>query len=98
MLPPFIEMGQLESHAISPIDPRWRASHSIIMSSSDHPPREKKLKLLLEREAEESEIQRHKWFESERAGKDVGYGYARIDWSIKHRKEWICRNVQERGR
>lgn len=40
--------------------------------------------------AENREILLHKWFESERMGRDVGYEYARVDWVLRHRKEW-CR-------
>jgi hypothetical protein len=40
---------------------------------------------------QEQEILKHKWFESERAGRDVGYAFARIDWSLKHRQRWMIR-------
>lgn len=35
-----------------------------------------------------NEVLRHKWFESERANKDVGFEYALIDWIVKHKAEW----------
>ncbi len=38
--------------------------------------------------AERDEIMRHKWYESERAGRDVGYEYARVDWMLRHRCDW----------
>jgi len=34
------------------------------------------------------EILRHKWFESERAGRDVGLEYALIDWVFKFKQAW----------
>lgn len=34
------------------------------------------------------EILKHKWYESERAGKDVGFEYALIDWSCRYRLNW----------
>lgn len=34
------------------------------------------------------EIERHKWYESEKVGHDVGYEFAMIDWFIKHKSEW----------
>lgn len=32
------------------------------------------------------EILKHKWIESEKQNKDVGFEYALIDWTKKHRK------------
>lgn len=34
------------------------------------------------------EILKHKWFESERAGKDVGFEYALVDWVVKFKQVW----------
>lgn len=34
------------------------------------------------------EILRHKWFESEKAGKDVGFEYALLDWNFKYKSGW----------
>ena len=44
--------------------------------------------LYREFQAERDEILRHKWYESEKAGYDVGFEYALTDWIIKHRAEW----------
>ncbi len=46
--------------------------------------------LLLYRElqAEYEEILRHKWFESEKAGHDIGFDLAMIDWRLKHYTLW----------
>jgi hypothetical protein len=38
--------------------------------------------------AQKEEILRHKWIESEKAGKDIGYDKALIDWVIKHKSKW----------
>ena len=38
--------------------------------------------------AERDEILRHKWIESEKAGKDIGFDAALIDWVTKHRAGW----------
>jgi hypothetical protein len=38
--------------------------------------------------AEREEILRHKWIESEKAGFDVGFEFALIDWNLKHRSAW----------
>lgn len=34
------------------------------------------------------EILRHKWFESEKAGKDVGFEFALLDWCFKFKNDW----------
>ena len=44
--------------------------------------------LYREFQAEREEILRHKWFESEKAGHDVGFEQALTDWIIKHRASW----------
>lgn len=38
--------------------------------------------------AEREEILRHKWLESEKAGYDVGFERALLDWIRNHRDEW----------
>lgn len=38
--------------------------------------------------AEREEILRHKWFESEKAGHDIGFERALLDWIVKHRSSW----------
>ena len=37
---------------------------------------------------EREEILKHKWIESEKAGKDVGFEWALLDWNLRHRSEW----------
>lgn len=38
--------------------------------------------------AEREEILRHKWLESEKAGKDIGFERALLDWIRQHRDAW----------
>ena len=38
--------------------------------------------------AEREEILRHKWLESEKAGHDIGFERALLDWIVKHRSNW----------
>ena len=38
--------------------------------------------------AEREEILKHKWIESEKAGSDIGFEKALIDWIQKHRTNW----------
>jgi hypothetical protein len=38
--------------------------------------------------AEREEILRHKWLESEKAGRDIGFEQALTDWIVKHRSKW----------
>lgn len=38
--------------------------------------------------AEREEILRHKWLESEKKGKDIGFERALLDWIRKHRETW----------
>ena len=37
---------------------------------------------------EREEILRHKWIESEKAGHDIGFEKALLDWIVKHRSSW----------
>jgi hypothetical protein len=38
--------------------------------------------------AERAEILRHKWIESERAGYDIGFERALMDWIVRYRSAW----------
>lgn len=38
--------------------------------------------------AEREEIMKHKWLESEKAGHDIGYDKALLDWIMNHREKW----------
>lgn len=35
------------------------------------------------------EVNKHKWYESERAGRDIGWAQALIDWTMKFKSKWI---------
>ncbi len=37
---------------------------------------------------ERKEILKHKWLESEKAGVDIGFEAALLDWIRNHRKQW----------
>jgi|GEM_PF-5961178 len=51
--------------------------------------------LFRELAAEREEILRHKWFESEKAGRDIGFEQALVNWILHHRAQWRAtrRNV-----
>jgi len=38
--------------------------------------------------AEREEILRHKWLESESAGRDIGFEAALVSWIVHHRAQW----------
>lgn len=38
--------------------------------------------------AEREEIMRHKWIESEKAGRDIGFNQALVNWLVHHRANW----------
>ena len=44
--------------------------------------------LYREFQAEYEEILRHKWYESEKMGHDIGFDLAQVDWRIKHGSQW----------
>ena len=45
--------------------------------------------------AEREEILKHKWIESEKAGTDIGFEKALLDWIVKHRSNWRERRMRE---
>ena len=45
--------------------------------------------------AEREEILVHKWLESEKAGHDIGFERALLDWIVKHRSAWREKRRQE---
>ena len=46
------------------------------------------LLLYKEAAAQKEEVMRHKWIESEKVGRDIGYDAALIDWVMKHKSKW----------
>ena len=45
--------------------------------------------------AEREEVLKHKWIESEKAGSDIGFEKALLDWIVKHRSSWRERRMRE---
>ena len=45
--------------------------------------------------AEREEILKHKWIESEKAGTDIGFEKALLDWIVKHRSSWREKRIKE---
>ena len=45
--------------------------------------------------AEREEILKHKWIESEKAGTDIGFEKALLDWIVKHRSNWRVKRQKE---
>ena len=45
--------------------------------------------------AEREEILKHKWIESEKAGSDIGFEKALLDWIVKHRSNWRDKRLKE---
>ncbi len=47
--------------------------------------------------AEREEILRHKWLESEKAGHDIGFERALLDWIVRHRSAWRASRQKTTG-
>jgi hypothetical protein len=47
--------------------------------------------------AEREEILKHKWIESEKAGHDIGFEKALLDWAVRHRSDWRGERERRRG-
>jgi len=50
---------------------------------------DKKRKVLLENTDVVKEIHRHLWFESEKAGRELGFEWAAEDWVKRFSKAWM---------
>ena len=48
--------------------------------------------------AEKEEIMKHKWYESQKAGRDIGWDNALISWVIHHRIQWRRERQQQAAR
>ncbi len=46
-------------------------------------------------QTDKSQFVKHKWIESEKAGKDIGFEKALLDWIVKHRSNWRDRRIKE---
>lgn len=40
------------------------------------------------------EVDKHKWYESEKAGSDVGFVWALIDWTVRFKSKWMIERKQ----
>jgi hypothetical protein len=60
------------------------------MTEGNHSPDQLLKNSILYKEflAEREEILRHKWIESEKAGHDIGFERALLDWVVRHRAQW----------
>ena len=45
--------------------------------------------------AEREEILRHKWIESEKAGHDIGFEKALLDWIVRFRSSWRAKRRED---
>ena len=45
--------------------------------------------------AQREEILKHKWYESEKAGHDIGFSHALIDWALKYKSKWIKKRKEQ---
>ncbi|MEP6673315.1 MAG: hypothetical protein ABJF10_29460 [Chthoniobacter sp.] len=57
--------------------------------TDDPPPLRKMSASYREFLLERNEILRHKWIESEKAGCDIGFEKALLEWVIRHRSAWL---------
>src|SRR4029077_11740830 len=48
--------------------------------------------------AEREEILRHKWIESEKAGHDIGFERALLDWIVKYRSAWRDERAKQQSK
>ena len=46
--------------------------------------------------SEREEILKHKWIESEKAGYDIGFEKALLDWIVQHRAHWRAVRLKKR--
>ena len=64
-------------------------------SSEDQQPFVKNSALYKEFMAEREEILKHKRIESEKAGADIGFEKALLDWIVRHRSNWRQKRLKE---
>ena len=72
-----------------------KENHEMPFSEEDQSQFVKNSVLYKEFLAERAEILKHKWIESEKAGKDIGFEKALLDWIVKHRSNWRERRRKE---
>jgi|GEM_PF-1187681 len=69
------------------LDGLWKLWNYVHMSNPDTTLLHESL-LYREFLAEREEIMRHKWIESQKAGHDIGFEKALLDWIVNHRRGW----------
>ena len=79
-------MGQIRAKTNSIVDTLTSDSAEFVKNS----------KLYRELLAEREEILIHKWLESEKVGRDIGFERAMLDWIVKHRSAWREKRCQAR--
>jgi hypothetical protein len=67
---------------------RFMADNNQSIKSLDGSILLKSSSLYREFQAEREEILKHKWLESEKLGRDIGFESALTDWIVKHRGKW----------
>jgi hypothetical protein len=68
---------------------------AMLASSEDQQHFVKNSALYKEFMAEREEILKHKWIESEKAGADIGFEKALLDWIVRHRSNWRQKRLKE---
>lgn len=59
--------------------PSWEAPPALVTQSL----------LYRQSQAQRQAILLHKWYESEKAGHDIGMDKATADWIMRHRRQWL---------
>jgi len=79
------------------IDDRFKMQNSGDVTASQEPQSRFVQNSVLYKEflAEREEILKHKWIESEKAGSDIGFERALLDWIVKHRSSWRDKRSKE---
>jgi hypothetical protein len=72
-----------------------KESHEMPATQHEESPFVKNSVLYKEFLAEREEILKHKWIESEKAGSDIGFEKALLDWIVKHRSNWRDKRIKE---
>lgn len=52
---------------------------------------------LLKDERIQQEINRHRWIESEKAGTDIGFDKAAVDWLTRFSDGWLAHHAQPKA-
>ena len=55
-------------------------------------------KILLRDPRVKEEIDRHKWLESEKVGRDIGFDNAADDWISNYSEEWVDVHMVDKNR